>query len=151
MKTPEMKHYKSSEWHFELDIPKRWHAMPPVSANSPNEVIRFLSKENGSHILIVFREIHDPKQGLQEVSDAVQKILANHGFGNFSGGKTSIGSKEVLTLDFDRTKDGDTWSCRHYFVAGETLRYTLGFGTTKKAEMIELFDRVAKSFEFEED
>ena len=39
--------------------------MPPQSTNSPNEVMRFVSKENGTHVLIVFREIHDPKQDLQ--------------------------------------------------------------------------------------
>ena len=123
--------------------------MPPQCTNSPNEVMRFASKENGTHVLIVFREIHDPKKPFQEVSDAVQKILASHGFGNFLPGKTSIGSRVALTLDFDRTKDGGTWSCRHYFVAEGTLRYILGFGTTDKAEMFELYDRMAKSFEFQ--
>jgi hypothetical protein len=65
MKTTEMKHYKSPEWNFALDIPRGWHSMPPQSTNSPNEVMRFVSKENGTHVLIVFREIHDPKQDLQ--------------------------------------------------------------------------------------
>jgi len=74
---------------------------------------------------------------LQEVSDAVQKFLAGHGFGNFIPGKTVVGSRAALTLDFDKPKEGGTWSCRHYFVAEGTLRYTLGFGTTKKAEMFE--------------
>jgi hypothetical protein len=148
MNPTDLKHYKSSEWNFTLDIPKRWHSMPPQCTNSPNEVMRFASKENGTHILIVFRELHDPKQALQEISDAVQKILASHGFGNFLPGKTTIGSKAALTLDFDKPKDNETWSCRHYFVADGTLRYTLGFGTTRKAEMFELYDRMAKSFEF---
>ena len=149
MNTPDMKHYKSSEWNFALDIPKRWHSMPPQCTNSPYEVMRFVSKENGSHVLIVFREIHDSKQTLQQVSDAVQKILAGHGFGNFVPGNTAIGSRPVLTLDFERQKDGATWSCRHYFVADDTLRYTLGFGTTNKAETFDLYDKMAKSFEFE--
>jgi hypothetical protein len=111
--------------------------------------MRFASNEDGTHLLIVFRAIHDPKQALPEVSEAVQKILAGHEFGNFVPGKTAIGSRVAQTLDFDKPKDGGTWSCRHYFVAEGTLRYTLGFGTTKKAEMFELYDRMAKSFEFE--
>jgi hypothetical protein len=91
MTTTEMKHYKSSEWHFALDIPKRWHSMPPVSTNSPNEVMRFASKEDGMHLLIIFREIHDPKQTLKEVSTAVRQVLASHGFGNFVPADTTIG------------------------------------------------------------
>ena len=41
-----------------------------------------------------------------------------------------------------------TWSCREYFLAEGTLQYTLGFGTTNKDGMFELYDRMAKSFEF---
>ena len=147
MNTTEMKHYQSSEWHFGLDIPRRWHSMPPVSTNSPNEVIRFASKEDGTHLLIVFRAIHDPRQTLKEVSDQVQQILVNHGFGNFVSAETTIGSRIALTLDFDKPQDGGTWSCRHYFVTDGTLRYTLGFGTSKKADMFDLYDQMAKSFE----
>jgi hypothetical protein len=151
MNTIDMKRYKSSEWSFALDIPKRWHSLPPVSTNSPNEVMRFASKEDGAHLLIIFREIHDPKQTLKDISDAVQGILAGHGFGNFVSATTTIGSRTALTLDFDRTKDGGTWNCRHYFVAEDTLRYTLGFGTTDKGRMFELYDRMAKTFEFQTD
>ena len=148
MNTTDMKQYRSAEWKFALNIPGRWHSMPPQCTNSPNEVMRFLSKENGTHLLIVFREIQDRKDDLQEVSNAVQKILASHGFGNFSSGKAAVGSRSALTLDFDRAKDHGTWSCRHYFVAQDALRYTLGFGTTNKAGMFELYDRMANSFEF---
>jgi hypothetical protein len=151
MNTTEMKHFKSSEWHFALDIPTRWHAMPPVSTNSPNEVMRFASKEAGAHLLIVFREIHDPKRTLAEVSDGVQQVLAGHGFGSFVPAETTIGLRIARTLDFDRSQDGGVWSCRHYFVADDTLRYTLGFGTTKKSDMFELYDRMAKSFKFSAD
>ncbi len=149
MNATEMKHYSSSEWNFALDIPRRWHAMPPQCTNSPNEVMRFASKEDGTHVLIVFRGLQGPDQTLQEVSDAVQKVLAGQGFGNFVPGETTIGSRAALTLDFDKPKDGGTWSCRHYFVTEGTLRYTLGFGTNRKAEMFELYDRMAKSFEFQ--
>lgn len=50
-------------------------------------------------------------------------------------------------LDFDKPKGKRTWSCREYFLAEGTLAYTLGFGTTNKAAMFELYDRMAKSFE----
>src|SRR4051812_30637388 len=149
MNTTDMKRYKSSEWNFMLDIPKRWNSLPPVSSNSPYEVIRFASKEDGTHLLIIFRELHDPKQDLKEVADQVQRVLASAGFGNFVHGKTTIGSKVLQTLDFDKPKDGGMWSCRHYFVADGTLRHTLGFGTTNKAGMFELYDRMAKSFEIQ--
>lgn len=148
MNTIDMKHYKSSEWDFALDIPRRWHSMPPICTNSPSEVMRFASKEDGTHLVIIFREIHNPKQTLKEVSEAVQKILANHGFGNFAAGEAVIGPRTVLTLDFDKPKDGGIWSCRHYFVAEGTLRYTLGFGTTDKGRMFEVYEQMAKSFEF---
>ena len=147
MNTTDMKHYQSSEWNFTLDIPKRWNSFPPVPTNSPNEVIRFASQEDGTHLLIIFREPHDPRQSLKETSDRVQQLLAKHEFGNFVTAETTIGSRAALTLDFDRPKDGGTWSCRHYFVSEGTLRYTLGFGTTNKAGMFELYDRMAKSFE----
>src|SRR5205085_569373 len=120
MNTTDMKHYKSSEWNFALDLPKRWNSFPAVTTNSPYEVIRFASQEDGTHLLIIFREPHDPKQTLKEVSDRVQQILASHEFGNFVTAETTIRSRAALTLDFDRPKDGKTWSCRHYFVAEGT-------------------------------
>jgi len=161
----DLKHYKNSEWSFAIDIPKRWNSFPPVSTNSPYEVIRFASREDGNHLLIIFREPHDPKQTLKEVADRVEKqFLASKGFGNFAAAETTIGSRAALMLDFDKpqtdanlplllhgdqyvVRPGHLWSCRHYFVTEGTLRYTLGFGTTNKAGMFELYDRVAKSFE----
>lgn len=104
MNTPEMKRYKSSEWNFALDIPKRWNAFPPVSTNSPAEVIRFASREDGTHLVIIFRSPHDPQQSLREVSDQVQQTLASKGFGNFATAETTIGSRAVLMLDFDKPK-----------------------------------------------
>jgi len=59
--TTDMKHYESSDWNFALDIPRRWNSFPPVPTNSPNEVIRFASREDGNHLLIIFRQPHDPK------------------------------------------------------------------------------------------
>src|SRR5207249_4878054 len=97
MNTTDMKHYQSSAWNFALDIPKRWNSFPPVPTNSPNEVIRFASQEDGTHLLIIFREPHDPKQPLKAASDRAQPILAKHGFGNFVSAETTIRSRVALT------------------------------------------------------
>src|SRR4051794_15262690 len=104
MNTTDMKRYKSSEWNFMLDIPKRWNSFPPVSANSPYEVIRFASQEDGTHLLIIFRFPHDTKQTLKQTADQVQQILASNGFGNFATTETTIGSRTALMLDFDKPK-----------------------------------------------
>jgi hypothetical protein len=148
MNTTEMKRYKSAEWNFALDIPRRWHAFPPVSSNSPAEVIRFASKEEGNHLVIIFRWARDPKKPLREGCDQAQQILAGKGFGDFSTIETTIGTRAALMLEFDRPQDGGTWSCREYFVAEGTLHYALGFGTNNKDGMFELYDRMARSFEF---
>ena len=147
-KPTEMKRYVSSEWRFALDIPARWNSFPAVSSNSPFEVIRFMSHEEGVHILIVFRAPHDPKKTPKDYSDRIQQVLAKGGFGNFVGGETSIRSRPVLTLDFDRPQEQNgTWSCRHYFIFDGTLCYTLGFGTNQRDATLGLYDRMAKSFE----
>ena len=66
MSATEMKHYENSEWHFAIDIPKSWNAFPPVSSNSPYEVVRFLSREDGVHDLIIFRNPIDPTKSPAE-------------------------------------------------------------------------------------
>ena len=146
--TPEMKRYQSAEWNFALDIPSRWHAFPPVSSNSPLEIIRFASKEDGTHLVIIFRGPCDPKKPLKDACDQTQQILAKNGFGNFSTTETTIGPRPALILEFNRPRDGGFWSCREYFVAEGTLQYILGFGTNKKDSMFDLYDRMARSFEF---
>jgi hypothetical protein len=75
MDTTDMKRYQSAEWQFALDIPRSWHSFPPVSSDSPLEVIRFGSKEDGTHLVIIFRGPRDPKQPLKEVSEPAQKKL----------------------------------------------------------------------------
>jgi hypothetical protein len=61
--------------------------------------------------------------------------------------KTTIGSRVVPTLDFDKANDkGGTWSVRHYFVFYGTLVYVVSFGTTEWHAMFDLFDRIAKTF-----
>jgi hypothetical protein len=161
MNTTEMKRYRSAEWNFAMDIPRRWNSFPPVSSNSPLEVIRFASKEDGTHLVIIFRGPRNPQKPLKEVCGQAQRILAKQGFRNFTTTEAAIGSRSALKLEFDRPqREGSswwqrrvkrrtgTWSCREYFLADGTLQYTLGFGTTNKDAMFDLFDRMARSFEF---
>jgi hypothetical protein len=144
-----MKHYKNAEWNFAIDLPERWNAFPAQPTNSPNELIRFLSNENGTHALIVFRSPNDPAVSPETTLERVQESLAKGGFSHFVAGKVLIGAREVLTLDCDRTRpDGKLWSVREYFIIDGTLNYTLGFGTTDRGAMFGLFDRMAKSFTF---
>lgn len=145
--TVELKHYENTEWHFAMDIPKSWNVFPPVSSNSPYEVIRFESRENGMHnLIIIFRNPSDPGESREKVAEKTQQVLARGGFGNFVIGQTTIDSKVAATLDFDKTKDNATWSCREYFLAKGTLGYVLGLGSDHRAEMIDLDDRIAKTF-----
>jgi serine/threonine protein kinase/signal peptidase I len=145
---PGWKHYKDDQWGYELDLPPGWNPFPPMRSNSPYEVIRFMSHENGKHILIIFRKPHDPATSLKHAADWARQYLVKAGFGNFIHGETSIGTKPALMLDFDRPQDRGTWSCREYFISEGTLGYVVGFGTTDKARMFETFDRMAKSFQF---
>jgi hypothetical protein len=107
---------------------------------------------------------NDPQKSPKDAADQVQQVLARKGFGNFITGETTIKSRAAVTLDFDKphtdensalllqgdqyvVRPGRLWSCREYILAEGTLRYMLGFGTTNKAGMFELYDRMAKSFE----
>jgi beta-lactamase regulating signal transducer with metallopeptidase domain len=146
----ELRHYRNEEWKFELDIPKGWIVEPPVPSNGP-EVIRFHSPKPGPDGLIVWRSTNYPNHTPQSYSLEVQRVLAKGGFSNFVSGETSIGSRRVQTLDFEQIQpDGSLMSCRHYFVIDGGVRYVLGFGTSNRAAMFDTFDRVAKSFAFEE-
>jgi hypothetical protein len=149
----EMKRYVSREWNFALDIPARWNAFPPVPTNS-NEVIRFASNEYGVHNSIIFRNPYAPKKGQQAFIDDMKPFLVKGGFGNFVQAETTIGSRVVPTLDFDKPwtgNNGGTWSVRHNFVFYGTLSYVVSFGTTKWHAMIGLFDRMAKTFVVDEE
>ena len=48
-------HYQNTEWRFGLDVPQGWNRFRPVMANTPIEVVRFGSGQNGYQILIIFR------------------------------------------------------------------------------------------------
>lgn len=146
---PRLRRYESERWGFGVDIPLRWNAFPAVPANSPYEVIRFASSEQGNHGLIVFREPHDPDLSPDRHLDRLQDALAKGGFGNFAVGEAAMAASKVRTLDFDKAMDDHLWSCRHYIVPGDTLRYVLGFGTTRWASTLPLIQRLAASFTFE--
>jgi hypothetical protein len=147
----EMRRYRNDQWKFELDVPTRWVVMPPVPANSPAEVIRIGSHENGNHNLIVFRQAVDPSKTAKILTDESQKFLAKGGFSNFVSGETINGSRKVMTLDFERSAPkGGMWYCRHYIVVEDSIAYVLGFGTTNREAMFELYDRMAKSFVFQD-
>ena len=140
--------YQSKRWGFGIDIPKRWNAFPAVPTNSPYEVIRFASREHGSHLLIIFREPRDPELNSEQHLTQMQNQLQKGGFGNFVVGETTIGASTARTLDFNKEMDGGQWSVRHYVLTAETLRYILGFGTTNWDAMLPVFDRLAMSFTF---
>jgi hypothetical protein len=110
-------------------------------------VIRFASHEGGVHVSIIFRSPYDPKQGHRAYVDQTQQSLVKLGFGNFVPAEASIGSRAVPTLDFDKPDDSlGTWSVRHYFVFHGTLVYVVSFGTSEWHAMLDLFDRIAKTF-----
>jgi hypothetical protein len=144
----EMRHYKNDQWKFELDVPTAWAVMPPDLSNSPNEIIRMGSQENGKHNLIVFRQSVSPSKDAKRLTDESQRFLAKHGFSNFVSKETVIGAHKVMTLDFERNIEGGVWHCRHYIIVDEAKAYVLGFGTTNREAMSELYDRMAKSFVF---
>lgn len=142
--------YQSKRWGFGVDIPQRWNAFPAVPTNSPYEIIRFASREHGSHLFIVFREPRDPEQSSDQHLAQMEDRLQKSGFGNFMAGETKIGVSEVRTLDFNKMMDGGQWSCRHYVFGADTLKYILGFGTDHWDAILPLFQRIAMSFTFEQ-
>jgi DNA-binding transcriptional MerR regulator len=151
MNTSGMQRYRSPDGTFALDIPTHWRPFPPVRTNSPLEVIRFASYRDGSHLLIIFRGRRGLGQTLEERCAQVQSILLDKGFGNFASAETAIGLRAARTLDFDRPQGSSTWSCREYFLTAGQVTYTLGFGTTNKVAMFDLYDRIAQSFEILEE
>jgi hypothetical protein len=143
----ELKRFVSPEWNFALEVPQRWNRFPPVSANSPYEVVRFASSEDYNQLLIIFRLPHDPKQTLKSHVDRAQQFLAGKGYGNFITSETKLGAKPALVMNFDKPLGKATLNCRHYYLAEDTLAYALGFGSTQERETFELYERVAKTFE----
>ena len=144
-----MKRYTSSEWGFALDVPTRWNSFPPVSTNSPTEVIRFASNEDGKHLLIIFRNPYDPKEDASLYRDKIQEILSKDGFSNFAHSDAKIGSNVFKVLDADKILNGHLWSVRQFYIVDGTLVHVLGFGTTNRGAMFPLFDKIAETFRYE--
>jgi Glyoxalase superfamily protein len=145
---PPMQQYRSSEWNFSIDFPAHWNIFPPVPNNSPYEAVRFASKEEGDfHIVIVFRQPRDPKEAPTQWLADVQQRLEQAGFGNFKTGEALGGRGMVPTLDFEKPRDGRTWSCREYFFGPGRFCITIGFGSNAPEKVLSTRDRMVQSFE----
>jgi len=143
--------FHNAHWNYSLDMPTGWFEFPAVSTNSPYETARFISREDGLNVLIVFRIPHIPKNTPEEISRGAQVHLEKAGFSNFQIGAAMMGRRSVLTMDFDGTLNEKPWLCRHYFwIDGSPVRYTLGFGSTDRDAVSTIMDRVALSFSSEE-
>jgi hypothetical protein len=147
----EMKRYRNEQWRFELGIPSHWTIMPTGVANGPNELARFISTENGRHLVLVSRHLLRPSETPTKILEQNRDSLAKKGYLNFVPGETRIGQHRVLTLDFETTApDGQLWYTRHYYVIKGQIGYQLAFGTSNREAMFDLYDRMAKSFVFED-
>ena len=154
----QMKRYKNQVWRFALDIPVRWNAFPPGPALSsdevsgPSEVVRFLSSKAGDRSLaIVYRMPRNPAVDTAVTVKQLEATLSKSGFSNFVIGETKIGSRQVLTLDFEKLHPGgETWRARSYYIVDGTLMYVLGFGATDGDAIAGLYDQMATSFTFED-
>jgi len=120
-----------------------------VSNNSPNEIIRFASHEEGTHYCIVFRLPHNPKLTPRAFAEGIQETLKKQEFSNFVISETELKAGSGLKLDCDRPQGDGIWHVREYFIFDETLIHTLGFGTNRWDDrQIDLFGEMAQSFRF---
>ena len=143
-------HYQNTEWNFGLNVPSDWNRFPALLGESIHEVIRFSgSNQNGRELLIVFRNFFDTQKGLGAYITVDEQQLEKKGYTHFITGETTLGSRHVTTLDFDRTPpDGSAWSYHQYLFVQGSLLYTLSFGTDSKqpTTLTALEDSVATSF-----
>ncbi len=143
----DIKPYKSDKWDFSIDIPEDWTVSPPATTEYPDQVVYFTyGDKDGSSVILIFRDPHDPKQSLHEVNAQRQQFHVKEGVKNFITSETTIGTREAVMMEFKKVLGDQTWNIHSYTVADGTLRYTLGVGTTKKDNTIELLDRIAKTF-----
>ena len=144
-----MKRYVSPDGDYTVDIPDHWYPFlaDPNNRPPPDEVIRYVSRDDGSHLLSISRKPGEPKQSLKEYRDQMQQRLVTKGFGNFTTAETTIGSRKALILDCDMPLGDGTWSLRWYYVTEGTLMYGLGLATTNKDGMFELYNQIAQSLE----
>jgi hypothetical protein len=102
-------------------------------------------------MLILFRNFYDAQKGLDTYISLDEENLEKAGYSHFIKGETLLGSRRVVTLDFDRPHaDGSTGTIHQYLLVEGTLLYTLSFSTTASMrDMIPLTDRMATSFTFD--
>lgn len=144
--TSQMTHYRSAAWGFELDVPRGWNAFPPPRFNR-YEVIRFASDEQGMHALDIVRLPYDHERSTADFLAQTQQAMAKLGFSSFVKGEATIGSKQVPTLDFQKTQ-GQLVHCRQYYIIDGTLLYLLSFSTDRPEAMMDQFAQVAASFTY---
>jgi protein-export membrane protein SecD len=146
----DMKHYKSEDWNFSLDLPKHWAASASLPADISGGAISFGSNDNGLEALRIFMVPHDPELSLNEERNSCEKELTGEGYGNFIGTETMIGSKKALILDFDKKVENGTRRDHLYLIPYHSILYGLDFISTRPDASFELYDRIAKTFEFHE-
>ena len=149
----EMKHYKSDDWNFSLDIPKNWNISPSLPSYLANKgaLISFGSNDNSLEALRIFIETYDPEVSLNEERDRFEKNQTGEGYGNFRSTETTIGSRKALIFDFDKKEKDGTLSVHHdYLIPYHSILYLLAFTTTRPDASFKLYDRIAETFEFHE-
>jgi TonB family protein len=144
-----VKHFESFDGTFALDIPGSWNPFPADTVNGvSDELIRFISLENGLQGLAISRKSINSGQSLNEYRDQMQKWLADKGSKNFTASETLVRSNRVLLLDYEFPISNPALHCRAYFIEGGKFLYMLGFGSSNPDGMFELYDRMAKSIAF---
>ena len=143
----EMQHYDDIEWKFSVDMPKGWQGVPAAPEDGPYLLTR-LARQDRAQGLLVFRLPYDPQQTPTEFAAKNQEGLTKRGFGNFVMSMTTIGSEQVVILDFDKAGASGKphYNREYYFVVNDTLMYILCFHTNNRDAMFPLYDKLAKTF-----
>jgi beta-lactamase regulating signal transducer with metallopeptidase domain len=146
-----LRHYHNTDWNFGLDVPTSWNRFPPLLSQSPNELMRFVSSEQ--NVVSIYRSFFDAQKGFNTYLVAHEDFLQKKGDANFRTGQATLGSRQVVTLEYTRpTADGTgIWSFRQYFLIQGTVLYLLSFATPSSVPdtLIPLQDRIAQSFTFD--
>ncbi len=150
----DMKHYKSDDWYFSLDIPNSWKTFPYPPANPASALVGvnslvtgFKSNDDGLNALLIFISPHDPELFQR---DKIQKQLASSGCKKLAFFETILESKKVLILDFEMEIEGATSHAHVYMIPYKSSIYILAFYTTRQDTTFELYDRITETFEFHE-
>lgn len=148
-----MKHYKSTQWGFELDIPESWNVFPGASNVTPYSMVSFQSNEDGQHRLGVLRQPHDPKIDETAQFDKVQAgllkldVSGRIGVSGITRSTIGIGGRRAMTVDFDMAlQEGRVVHARQYYIIDGALLYMLNATTDRPGTLMGLFDQMARSF-----